>query len=133
MLKTPTRRFKEQVSAACQLGQRSYNLQLPYYPHETRVDNSAVSCNAHHLLRNRVIRGFQGGDYEQCGLLGCDAALSAVSVRSFLRNGFLRKFDNFYQNIQHNIQDEGNLPVCMTCFKYVGLQESKGRLFIALA
>ena len=38
MLKKPIRRFKEQVSATCQLGQRSYNLQLPYYAHEARVD-----------------------------------------------------------------------------------------------
>jgi hypothetical protein len=34
----PIRRFTEQVSAACQLGQRSHNLQLPYYVHETSVD-----------------------------------------------------------------------------------------------
>jgi len=88
-----------------------------------------MSCNAHHLLRIRDTRG----DYEQRGLLGCDAVLSALSVRSFLRKGFLRKFDNFYQNIQRHIPDEGNIPACMTCFKYAGRQESKGRLLIALA
>jgi hypothetical protein len=49
MLKTPIRRFKEQVSAACQLGQRSYNLQLPYYAHATRVD--ILQCLATPLCR----------------------------------------------------------------------------------
>ena len=55
-----------------------------------------------------------------------------LSVRTFLSNGFLRKFDNFYQNIQSHIADEGNISAFMTCFKYVRRPE-KGRLLIVLA
>jgi len=132
--------FTEQVSAACQLGQRSDNLQLPYYAHETRVDT--LQCLATPLCHLTPITCLEIAIFAVFRVVTTNNAafwdvmqryLLLLSVWSFLRNGFLRKFDNSYQNIQRHIPDEGNLPACMTCFKYVGRQESKGRLLIALA